>query len=124
MIPVTARRYGLTVSPAKDDRVQLESATHAAAHYLRHLYERFASWPLALAAYNAGENAVQAALDKGRGRSFSELSSAGLLPPETRNYVPAVLAAMGLLGRTQPDAPTPEKRPGDAWVYASAGAVN
>jgi membrane-bound lytic murein transglycosylase D len=122
-IPETARRYGLTVTPGKDDRVQVESATHAAARYLRALYDRFGSWPLALAAYNAGENAVQAALDKGRARTFSELSAAGLLPAETRNYVPAVLAAMGLLG-TQSDAPTPERRRGDAWVYASAGAVN
>ena len=123
-IPETACRYGLTVSPGKDDRVQVESATHAAARYLRALYDRFDSWPLALAAYNAGENAVQAALDKGRARTFSELSAAGLLPAETRNYVPAVLAAVGLLGTTQPDAPTPERRIGDAWVYASTGDAN
>jgi len=122
-IPETARRYGLTVSPGKDDRVQVESATHAAARYLRALYDRFGSWPLALAAYNAGENAVQAALDKGRGRTFSELSSAGLLPPETRNYVPAVLAAIDLLG-TQSDAPTPERRRRNVWVYATGGAAN
>lgn len=123
-IPETARRYGLTVNSAKDERVQLESATRAAAHYLRDLYDRFGSWPLALAAYNAGENGVQAALNKGRASTFSQLSSAGLLPAETRNYVPAVLAAMGLIGTTQTDPPTVEKTQRDAWVYASAGVSN
>jgi hypothetical protein len=104
-IPETARRYGLVVNAAKDERIQLESATRAAARYLRDLYDRFGSWPLALAAYNAGENGIQAALDKGRGKTFSQLSASGLLPAETRAYVPAVLAAMGLLGRTQPNVP-------------------
>ena len=123
-IPETARRYGLIVNASKDERVQLESATHAAARYLRDLYGRFGSWPLALAAYNAGENAVQAALDKGRARTFSQLSAAGLLPAETRTYVPAVLAAMGLLSQTQPDAPTPEGATSNTWVYATATVAN
>jgi membrane-bound lytic murein transglycosylase D len=124
-IPETARRYGLTVSAVKDERVQLEAATRAAARYLRDLNERFGNWPLALAAYNAGENAVQAALEKGRATTFSQLSAAGLLPAETRSYVPAVLAAMGLLGTKQADAAAnPEKTTRDAWVYASAGVAN
>src|SRR5262249_6584800 len=123
-IPETARRYGLTVSAAKDERVQLESATRAAARYLRDLNDRFGSWPLALAAYNAGENAVQAAREKGRARTFSQLSAAGLLSAETRAYVPAVLAAMGLLGKTQPDAETPERTTAAARVYATSGVAN
>jgi hypothetical protein len=117
-IPGTARRYGLTVSAGKDERIQLETATRAAARYLRDLYNRFGSWPLVLAAYNAGENAVQAALQKGRATTFSHLVAAGLLPAETRSYVPAVLAAMGLLGTKQQDAPSPEKTTRDVWVYA------
>jgi hypothetical protein len=122
-IPQTARRYGLTVSGAKDDRVQLESATRAAARYLRDLYEHFGGWPLALAAYNAGENAVQAALDKARATTFSQLSASGLLPAETRAYVPAVLAAMDLLGTNQSDTSSAEKTTVDAWVYATAGVA-
>ncbi|HLG97880.1 MAG TPA: lytic transglycosylase domain-containing protein [Bryobacteraceae bacterium] len=123
-IPETARRYGLAVSTAKDERVQLDSATRAAARYLRDLYGRFGSWPLALAAYNAGENAVQSALEKGRATTFSQLSSAGLLPAETRSYVPAVLAAMELLGTTRIDPPIPEMTQRDAWVFASTGVAN
>jgi hypothetical protein len=123
-IPGTARRYGLTVNAAKDERVQLESATRAAARYLRDLYNRFGSWPLALAAYNAGEGAVQAALHKVRAGTFNQLISAGLLPPETRKYVPAVLAAMGLLGPTRSDGSNPENTKRDIWVYASAAVAN
>lgn len=124
IIPETARRYGLVVSAAKDERVELESATRAAARYLRDLYGRFGSWPLALAAYNAGENAVQSALEKGRARSFSQLSAARLLPAETRAYVPAVLAAIGLLDASQPHATSAEKTVTDTWVYATAGVAN
>jgi membrane-bound lytic murein transglycosylase D len=105
-------------------RIQLELATQAAARYLRDLYGRFGSWPLALAAYNAGESAVQAALDKARATTFSQLSAAGLLPAETRAYVPAVLAAMGLLGTSQPAAQAAGKTRVDAWVYATAGVAN
>jgi soluble lytic murein transglycosylase-like protein len=123
IIPETARRYGLVVSAAKDERIELESATRAAASYLRDLYGRFGSWPLALAAYNAGENAIQSALGKGRARSFAQLSAARLLPAETRAYVPAVLAAMGLLDASQPHATSAEKTVTDTWVYATAGVA-
>ncbi len=123
-IPGTARRYGLIVNVAKDERIELGSATRAAARYLRDLYGRFGSWPLALAAYNAGENTVQAALGKVSARTFSQLTAAGLLPPETRAYVPAVLAAMGMLRTTQPAAPRTHKATADPWVYATTGVAN
>jgi hypothetical protein len=71
-----------------------------------------------------GMRVVQAALEKGRATTFSQLSSAGLLPAETRSYVPAVLAAMELLGSPRPDPPNPEKTQGDGRVYASAGVAN
>lgn len=119
-IPETARQYGLTVTERKDERVYAEAATRAAAHYLRDLHAHFGDWPLALAAYNAGQKAVEGALEKGRASTFWQLRSAGLLPQETRNYVPAVLAAMRLLGSTQPAAPVGGNTRHDDWVYASA----
>ena len=97
-IPATARRYGLVVEGPRDDRIQLERATRAAARYLRDLYEQFGTWPLALAAYNAGEHAVARALERASRADFWSLSARNLLPAETRNYVPAVLKAIELLG--------------------------
>jgi Transglycosylase SLT domain len=97
-IPATARQYGLTVTSAKDERVHVEQSTKAAARYLHDLYKRFGDWPLALAAYNAGAEAVQRALQRGHASTFSQISAARLLPEETRNYVPAVLSAIELLG--------------------------
>jgi membrane-bound lytic murein transglycosylase D len=98
-IPATARRYGLKVSETSDERLNVEKSTRAAARYLRDLYQRFGDWPLALAAYNSGENAVQKAIARGGSNDFEELSRRKLLPAETRVYVPAILAAFDLFGR-------------------------
>lgn len=96
LMPDTARRYGLLVNASQDERTDVMKSTRAAARYLRDLYRLFNNWPLALAAYNAGEDAVQGALAKAGGAGFAGIS--GRLPLETRNYVPAVLNAMYRLG--------------------------
>ena len=93
LMPDTARRYGLTVAPGDDHRTHPERATRAAARYLQDLYRMFGDWELALAAYNAGEGRVQRAIELAGARDFNELARRKLLPLETRNYVPAVLAA-------------------------------
>ena len=94
LMPDTARRYGLTVNPERDDRLDPEKSTVSAARYLRDLYLQFGSWPLALAAYNTGEENVQRAIARSHSREFQLLSLLRYLPAETRHYVPAVLAAM------------------------------
>ncbi len=99
LMPDTARRYGLAVDNIVDERLNVEKSTHAAARYLKDLYIQFGSWPLALAAYNTGEQNLQRAIDRSRSNEFSGLSSLGLLPLETRNYVPAVLTTMSFSGR-------------------------
>ena len=96
-IPATARRYGLSVNPELDERLHTAKATRAAARYLRDLYLRFGDWLLALAAYNTGEHTVQRAIHRAGRTDFWSLSSKKLLPAETRDYVPAVLAALELL---------------------------
>ena len=95
-MPDTARRYGLVVDGDRDERTDVVKSTRAAARYLKDLYGIFDSWPLALAAYNAGEEFVQAALGRAGGTGFEAISSR--LPLETRNYVPAVLRAMRQFG--------------------------
>lgn len=94
LMPATARRYGLRVDTVRDDRADVDKATHAAARYLRDLHLRFGDWALALAAYNTGEDAVERAMERGGSRDFWILSQRKLLPAETRAYVPAVLAAL------------------------------
>jgi len=96
LMPETARRYGLVVGPGNDERVDVLKSTRAAARYLRDLHDRFASWPLALAAYNAGEDVVRRALTRTGASDFAELGRA--LPAETRAYVPAVMAAAQSFG--------------------------
>ena len=90
-MPATARSFGLEEGPP-DDRLNPGKSARAAARYLKTLYHRFDSWPLALAAYNAGEGRVGRNLKKHRVTTFSAL--APHLPAETRMYVPKVLATV------------------------------
>lgn len=94
LMPQTARRFGLEVSARRDDRLDPVKSTFAAASYLKDLYAQFGDWPLALAAYNAGEDRVQQALDRHGARDFWTLSRRSALPGETLRYVPAVLSRM------------------------------
>ncbi|MDD5544578.1 MAG: lytic transglycosylase domain-containing protein [Acidobacteriia bacterium] len=101
-VPDTGRRYGLKQHGPVDDRQDPERSTRAAAQYLHDLYDLFGDWPLALAAYNAGEYRPLHVIQKTGIRDFWEMRRRGLLPLETRNYVPAVLAAIRSGERVQP----------------------
>jgi Transglycosylase SLT domain len=123
-MPETARRYGLVVTPALDERVNVVKSTRAAARYLRDLHTQFGEWNLAFAAYNAGEHAVQRAMQRGT-RDFEAMSSGHTLPLETRNYVPAVLSAVHLLGGTLPKQERPLNGTSSAQViYAGSVPYN
>jgi soluble lytic murein transglycosylase-like protein len=101
-MPATAERYGLAIGATEDHRTSPEYSTRAAARYLRDLYRQFDDWKLALAAYNWGEDKVQRVIDRTGVRDFDEMARRGLLPLETRKYVPAVLAVWAQMnkGRT------------------------
>ena len=98
LMPDTARRYGLRVDETQDDRVDLFKATDAAARYLHDLYAQFGDWKLALAAYNTGEANVGSAILRAHTQDFDRLTSLRMLPLETRNYVPRVLATARFIG--------------------------
>jgi hypothetical protein len=119
LMPDTARRYGLAVDGSRDERVDIEKSTRAASRYLSDLHQQFGSWPLALAAYNTGEQNLQRAITRGRSVDFNILSSSGFLPFETRSYVPAVLAATQSFG--QPSAlGTQNSKPSAITMFATS----
>lgn len=89
----TGRRYGLRIDSWVDERSDPQKSAHAAAAYLKDLHEMFGDWYLALAAYNAGEGKIQRSLAQTRKSDFWSLASTRSLRAETRNYVPAILAA-------------------------------
>lgn len=91
LMPATARQVGLAITP-KDERLLPEKNARAAAQYLRYLHARFKDWPLALAAYNAGEGKVRKLLDRHHARSFDGIALH--LPAETQMYVPKVEATL------------------------------
>ncbi|MCH6558522.1 MAG: transglycosylase SLT domain-containing protein [Nitrospirae bacterium] len=89
----TAKHYGLRVNWYVDERRDPIKSTVAAARHLRNLYDRFGTWPLAMAAYNAGERKVQRALRKARAESYWEIAQTRYIRRETREYVPRFMAA-------------------------------
>jgi len=92
------------VNAHRDDRLQPERATRAAARYLRLLHERYGDWPLALAAYNAGEHRVDRALARDPEASFWRLAERGYLPRISRDYVPRFFAVVRVAGEREPTA--------------------
>ncbi|MGA7647137.1 MAG: transglycosylase SLT domain-containing protein, partial [Terriglobales bacterium] len=87
-----AKGYGLERDWWVDDRQDPEKATRAAAHHLHDLYNQFGDWYLAMAAYNSGPGTVQSAVKRTGYADFWELYRRNVLPKETRNYVPIILA--------------------------------
>lgn len=88
----TAKAYGLTMDNFVDERKDPIQASYAAAAYFRDAYEELGDWLLAIAAYNCGKGNVTRAIDKAGSRDFWVIRP--YLPKETRDYVPAFIAAV------------------------------
>ncbi len=96
-LPETGRRYGLTVNEFIDQRRSLNASTKAAVTYFSKLYEKFGSWSLAAAAFNMGEEGLQAEILAQGVSNFYRL----YLPLETQRYLFRILSAKLIL--TQPE---------------------
>jgi membrane-bound lytic murein transglycosylase D len=86
------KEYGLNRTAATDDRMDPELATRAAARHLHDLYNHFGDWNLAMAAYNCGPGCVDHAIQRTGFADYWQLRRLNVLPKETANYVPAILA--------------------------------
>lgn len=100
IMPETARSLGLSLFPF-DQRTNPERSARAAAVYLKSLYGRFGDWPLALAAYNAGQGRVARTLKARGATDFAGIAEH--LPAETRLYVPKVLATVNVRAGVTPE---------------------
>jgi membrane-bound lytic murein transglycosylase D len=87
-----AKGYGLERDWWVDERQDPEKSTRAAAHHLKDLYSEFGDWYLAMAAYNSGPGTVQKAVKRTGYADYWQLYRRNVLPKETRNYVPIILA--------------------------------
>jgi hypothetical protein len=96
-IASTAKRYGLSVNSGWDERRNPERSTAAALAYLRELRQRFPDWPLALAAYNAGDGRIEQALRHQGVSSYYQVA----LSDETERYVFRALAAKLILSEPE-----------------------
>jgi hypothetical protein len=93
LMPDTARQYGLRSDQWIDERRDHIKSSHAAAQHFRDLHNRFGSWPLVLAAYNAGRGKVQRAMQRTGSEDFWDLKESAYLRRETKGYVPKFMAA-------------------------------
>jgi membrane-bound lytic murein transglycosylase D len=108
------QQYGLRHTWWVDERQDPEKATRAAAQHLRDLYKMFGDWYLAMAAYNCGPGNVQKGIERTGYADFWELYKRNVLPRETRNYVP-IIVALTLIAKdaahygiqADPEAPVP-----------------
>jgi len=113
-MPFRGEEYDLDRSYWVDERSDPEKATRAAARHFRDLYDMFGDWYLVMAAYNSGPMTVIKAIERTGYADFWELQKRRVLPKQTQNYVPIILA-LALVGKSpslygvevSPDKPEP-----------------
>lgn len=100
-IPGTGKIYGLKQNWWYDGRRDVVASTRAAYNFLNRLYEKFGSWELALAAYNAGPGTIEKAINKNAAAGLPTDYWSLQLPAETMAYVPRFLAVVQLVKSPQ-----------------------
>jgi len=102
-LAATARGRGLVMDAWRDDRRDVWRATEAAMDELAFGYRLFDDWLLSIAAYNAGPTRLRSLRSAGDHGDYWSMLEQGVLPEETRDYVPQILAV--------------------AWITAHAGRL-
>jgi membrane-bound lytic murein transglycosylase D len=97
-MPYTGKKFGLEIDWYVDERRDPLKATIAAANYLKTLHNLFGSWELATAGYNAGEGKIGRAIRMYKTKDFWKISRGRYLKPETKNYVPKIMA-LAIIGK-------------------------
>lgn len=96
-IPGTGKIFGLKQNWWFDGRRDVIESTRAAYDFLTQLHNKFGSWELALAAYNAGPGAVQRSINRNLAEGLPADFWSLRLPSETMSYVPRFLAMAQLI---------------------------
>ena len=97
-MPYTGRKFGLKINWYLDERRDPIKASIAASKYLSRLYDIFGNWELAAAGYNAGEGKMMRAIKRYKTENFWEIIKGRYLKPETKNYVPKIMA-LAIIGK-------------------------
>lgn len=97
IMKATGKEYGLEVNDNVDERYHLEKATEVACRYLNKYREKYGSWTLAAAAYNAGTGAIDRYMDYQKATDYYDL----LLGQETGRYVFRILAIKEILSNPE-----------------------
>lgn len=120
-IPSTGQNYGLRQNFWVDERADFEKATRSAARYLKTLHAEFGDWHLALAAYNAGEGRMRRAIRATGTRDFWRIRRTRHIRRETKDYVPAFLAVLRIVGDPAAHGITPAPAAPLQWQTARIG---
>ena len=89
----TGKEYGLEINSNVDERYDIEKSTKVAAEYLQKAYNKFGSWTLAAASYNAGVYGVSRRIEEQEVTNYYDAK----LPDETERYVFRILALKEIL---------------------------
>jgi membrane-bound lytic murein transglycosylase D len=90
----TGQLYHLRQDWWVDERSDIVKSTEAAARYMKDLYEDFKDWHLVLAAYNVGPGRIESIVRRRGQMDYWTMADRKLLPRETINHVPSILAAL------------------------------
>lgn len=84
----TGQEYGLEINSEVDERYSIIESTKAACKYLKDSYQKYGSWTLVAASYNAGRNGIDLQIERQDETDYYDL----LLNDETSRYVFRILS--------------------------------